>query len=453
MSKQNILFSDFHFHSPYSRAVSPSMNLEGLSQGARVKGLHLLGTGDFSHPIWFNELENKLEEVPGQAGIFRLKQPPAGGEGILFTLTNEVATFFSTPQGAKKIHHIIHAPSLEAVAQLNDVFSKMGSLRADGRPMFAKTSGAELVEKIMKVSKDFLVYPAHAFTPWFGALGSMSGYDSLEEAYEDQAKNIFALETGMSADPGMCWRISSLDKFTLISNSDSHSNHPWRLGRECNAFSFPPSEVTYKKVYEAIRNKNSGGLLFTVETFPEYGKYHVDGHRLCGFSSSPEESRKLKNICPKCHRPLTIGVLNRVEELADRPEGFLPPKAIPFKKLLPLHELLASAYSTQVSSKKVQLEADKLIHVFGTELAVLLSAEKPNLSEFVHEKIAELILLNREGNLQILPGFDGEYGRLVLAPEMRVEGGKRVKKSEIPAENSATKDGEKAVGQKTLGEY
>lgn len=444
---QKVLFGDFHFHSPYSRAVSPSMSLEGLSVGARVKGLHLLGTGDFSHPLWFKELKSKLEEVEGQQGIFRLKAPPKDGEGILFTLTNEVATFFSTPQGVKKVHHIIHAPSLEVVAQLNEVFSKMGNLAADGRPMFARTSSAELVEKIFEVSNGFFAYPAHCLTPHFGALGSISGYDSLEECYGDQSKKIFALETGMSASPDMCWRMSNLDKYTLISNSDSHSNRPWRLGRECNAFAFSTEEVSYKKILDAVRNKNPAEFVFTVETFPEYGKYHYDGHRLCNFSCPPKRTRELNGKCPKCGRKLTIGVEYRVEQLADRPAGFVPPHAIPFKKILPLHELLASAHSTSLHSKKVEEEANKLLGNFGAELDVLLNVPLGELKKVVHEKIAELILLNREGNLQIEPGYDGEYGKPLLAEEFVLAAKKTRKNLEDK------KDAVDSVGQKTLGEY
>ncbi len=440
-----VIFGDFHFHSPYSRAVSPSMSLEGLSVGARVKGLHLLGTGDFSHPTWFAELKNKLEEVEGQKGIFRLKKPPAGGEGILFTLTNEVATFYSMPGGVKKVHHIIHAPSFEVVAQLNEVFSKMGNLAADGRPMFARTNGEELAEKIFSISGECLVYPAHAWTPHFGVLGSISGYDTIDECYGKYAKNVFALETGMSSDPAMNWRVSSLDNYALISNSDSHSNHPWRLGRECNAFAFEKEQVTYKKVYDAIKNSGSGEFAFTIETFPEYGKYHIDGHRACNFSCPPKRTREINGKCPKCGRKLTIGVEYRVEELADRPIGFLKPGGVPFKKLLPLHELLAAAYGSNLATKRVEEEASKLLSNFGAELGILLHVPVEELKKVTHEKIAELIILNREGNLKIDPGYDGEYGKLVLTDEF-VLGQKR-------ARTKKPKVVEAPVGQKVLGEY
>jgi len=449
------LYSDFHFHSPYSRAVSAEMSLEGLSKGARVKGLGLLGTGDFSHPSWFAELKQKLVEVEGQPGIYKLKTPPSGGEGVLFTLTNEVATFFSTREGVKKVHHILHAPSLEVVAQLNDVFSKRSNLAADGRPMFASTSSAEMAEIVFQIDDEMLLYPAHAWTPHFGALGSISGYNSLEECYEEQSKRIYALETGMSSDPANNWRVSSLDKYTLLSNSDSHSNHPWRLGRECNALGFTPQEVTFKKIFDAVKNKDSSKLLFTVETFPEYGKYHVDGHRLCEFSCNPEQTKKLGGKCPKCGRQVTVGVMSRVEELADREEGFVLKGAIPFKRLLPLHELLATIFNSGVTSQKVSREAAKILSVFGTELAVLLDAPQVELAKITHEKIAQVILLNRQGKLEILPGFDGEYGKLVLAPEF-VLGEKRGRASKKKAAGEAsvlTGEPAQGAGQKTLGAY
>ncbi len=434
------LFADFHFHSKYSRAVSPLMSLEGLSSGAKLKGLGLLGTGDFSHPLWFRELQGRLAQV-GETGLFRLR---GDANETLFTLTNEVATFYSTPQGAKKTHHIIHAPSLEVVEQLNDVYSKMGNLMADGRPMFAKTSNAEFVEKSFEVSKDILIYPAHAFTPWFGAFGSNSGYDSLEEAYGDQVKRIRALETGMSADPAMCWRLSQLDKFTLISNSDSHSNHPWRLGRECNAFAFAPGEVSYRAIVDAINQKDRDHLLFTVETPPAYGKYHWDGHRLCNFSCPPKESKKLGGRCPVCKQKMTIGVEYRIEELADRPEGFVPADAIPFKPLLPLHELLAVMLGGTLSGKSVTIAASKLLSAFPSELDVLLYATATELIKHASEAITEAILLNRDGKVAVKPGYDGEYGVPQLPDYLKAA--RKERKARAKKEGTATPKVQKSLG-------
>ncbi len=428
-----LTFADFHFHSKYSRAVSMAMNPEGLNEGALQKGLGVIGTGDFTHPAYFKELKSKLVEV-GDSGLYKLStrsQSP-----VLYTITVEVATF----DGPKRVHHVIHAPNLEAAGQLSDVLSKRGNLAADGRPMFASTAGAEIVELCMGVDKRFLIYPAHAWTPWFGVLGSNGGYDSVEACYGDQSKNVFALETGMSSDPAMNWRISKLDKFTLLSNSDAHSNHPWRLGRECNAFSIPPEKLSYQSIYDAIRLKD--GLAYTVEVDPGYGKYHYDGHRLCSFSCGPQETAKLNGRCPVCKRPLTIGVETRVEQLADRPVGFLPKNAVPFKKLLPLHELIAAVYSTSLSSQKVMAAGDALMKAFGNELSVLIDVPEAELAKHCHEKIAAAIILNREGKLAVKPGFDGEYGVLQLTAEQKLG----EKKERAPREP-------KEEPQKTLGEY
>lgn len=428
-----VLFADFHFHSKYSRAVSPEMNLEGLNAGALRKGLGLIGTGDFTHPAWLKELKSKLVEVDG-TGFFKLS---GSNSPILYTLTAEVATFLP----GKRVHHVIHAPSFAAVDQLNEIFCKWGNLAADGRPMFASTSGAAVVEACMSVDKKLLVYPAHAWTPYFGVLGSISGYESIEKGYEDQAKYIYALETGMSSSPDMNWRISSLDKYCLLSNSDAHSNHPWRLGRECNAFNFSRENISYGKLFDAIRNKE---LAFTVEVDPNYGKYHYDGHRLCKFSCSPAETRKLQGRCPVCKRSLTIGVESRVEKLADRPEGYLPKNAVPFKKVLPLHELVASVYSSALTTNKVMTVAESLITHFGSELHVLLNAPLDEIAKLSHPKIARVVELNREGKLRVKAGFDGEYGVLQLEGELLLE----KKEAKEPKE----KEG-KQLPQKTLGEF
>ena len=420
-----LYFADFHLHSKYSRAVSQAMSLEGLVQGAKEKGLQILGTGDFSHPLWFKELKQKLSPADSE-GLFVLK----GFEdsGVYFVLTNEVSSIASTPKGVKKVHHLLHVPSLESVEQINDLLAKKGNLAADGRPTFGNTLPAEIVEIVESVSKENFVIPAHAWTPWFGVFGSMSGFNSLEEAYEDKAKSIFAIETGMSSTPAMNWRVSSLDRVTMVSNSDAHSNHPWRLGRECNAFEFD-SLPSFKQLRSAIETRKN--FAFTVEVNPSYGKYHYDGHRNCNFSCPPSESKKLKGICPVCRRRLTIGVLNRVEELADRPEGFTPKNAVPFKTVLPLHELLAGALGTTLASKKVTLAGEKILGL-GSELFVLLDAPKEKLSSVTEQNVVEVIMKNRVGGIEVKPGFDGEYGVPLIS-------GKR-----IPTEEK---------GQKKLGEY
>ncbi len=440
-------------HSKYARATSTSMDLEHVAQGARLKGLNIVGTGDFSHPSWFNELKKKLVESDA-LGFYELRNPPAlasaGGAGgvgartnenqkTLFCLTNEVSTIISTREGVKKVHHVLHAPSFEEVAQLNDVYSKLGDLKADGRPTFGNCSPAEIVEKTLEVTKNAVIIPAHAWTPWFSVFGSMSGFNSLDEAFEDQSKNIFAIETGMSSDPAMNWRISALDKISLVSNSDSHSYHPWRIGRECNVFEFSEKELSFENVFKAVREKNARHFKFTVEVDPNYGKYHYDGHRSCNFSCPPDETKKLGGVCPVCKRRLTVGVLNRVEQLADRPKGFTPKNAIPFKTLLPLHELLATVFSSTLASKRVMETGDKLIREFGSEFGVLLNAQREELLKHAQEKVVDVIIANREGKLKVKPGFDGEYGILMLDSGRTVE-----------EETKQTKELRK---QKTLDEY
>ena len=320
-----LLFADLHLHSKYSRAVSPNMDLKHISEGAKKKGLQIMGTGDFTHPKWLAELKSELVEKEGNPGMFALKNKSSYGSSssdVSFILQAEVSTFFSDPvKGLKKVHHVLFAPSFDAVDKLNDRLGKMGSLSADGRPMFGKCSCAHLVEICKEADSKIQIIPAHIWTPWFSVFGSNSGYDSIEEAYEEQAKHIFALETGMSSDPAMNWRISKLDKYALVSNSDSHSFYSFRLGRECNAFEFEEKDLSYDAIFNAIRNKDKEHFKFTIEVDPAYGKYHFDGHRNCKFSCAPSEAIRLKNICPVCKRPLTLGVEHRVEQLADRGNG------------------------------------------------------------------------------------------------------------------------------------
>ncbi|MDI6806832.1 MAG: endonuclease Q family protein, partial [Candidatus Aenigmarchaeota archaeon] len=399
-----VVTADFHLHSLYSRATSKQMNLEGLSRGAKIKGLNLIGTGDFTFPKWFQELKKKLELVEG-SNLFKYRD-------VWFTLTSEVATYFNFKGMTKRVHHVIHAPSFEVVEQINERLSKFGDLSADGRPIL-NMSAPELVEILMEISKDILVYPAHAWTPWMSCLGSKSGFDSVEECYQDQVKHIFALETGMSSDPAMNWRLSSLDKFTLVSNSDSHSPWAWRLGREANVFNL--KEISYQEIISAIKRKDKSRFLYTIETSPFYGKYHYTGHRNCGINLHPRDAIRLNNICPKCGRKLTIGVLQRVEELADRPEEFIPKDAISFKTLLPLYEIISFAWGTgELYSRKVWQEHDKLVEKFGNELNVLLNVSKEELLKVTNEKIADAIIRVREGRVNYISGYDGIYGKVVF---------------------------------------
>ncbi len=396
--------ADFHIHSYLSRATSKSMTIEEISKHGKLKGLSLIGTGDFTHPIWLTQIKEKLanSETEKNSGIFEF-------DGMNWILTSEISTIYTQENKTRKIHHVIHAPSIAIVEQITEALQKYGKLKSDGRPILAGLSSPELVEMLMEISNDILIYPAHAWTSWFGVLGEFSGFDSLEECYQDQTKHIHALETGMSSDPSMNWRIPSLDKVTLLSNSDSHSPWVWRIGREANAFEL--RKVTYKEINKTIIKKDPKRLKFTIEVEPSYGKYHFTGHRKCGINLDPKDALKKNNKCPICGKKLTIGVLQRVEKLAKRPEGFKPKDAIPFKSLLPLYEIISSVTGiNQLYSKRVIEKQDELIERFGNEFNVLLNVTKEELLKATSEEIADAIVKTRNGEVKYIPGYDGVYG-------------------------------------------
>lgn len=424
--------ADFHLHSKYSRATSKDMDLENLAKWARIKGIKVLGTGDFTHPEWFKNLKEKLE--PAEAGLFKLKNnlhmmkstpaiktsfqwrgnsrdAPVLERGsvddeVRFILTSEISCIYSKAGKVKKIHIIVFSPSFEICEKINTHLGWIGNLKADGRPILG-VDAKELTKIILNISKDCFIVCAHVWTPWFSIFGSRSGFDSLGECFEEYSKYIYALETGLSSDPAMNWRLSILDKFALISNSDSHS--PSHIGREADVFD---AEVSYPAIIEAIKTKNPQKFLYTIEFFPEEGKYHYDGHRICGVRTSPKESKKYNNICPVCGKPLTIGVLNRVEELADRPEGFKPEGVIPFKSLVPLEEIIADALGQSTGTKSVVKEYKSLIEKFGSEFGILLDVSPQDLKLATLPEITEGIIRVREGRVNIDPGYDGVYGKI-----------------------------------------
>jgi uncharacterized protein (TIGR00375 family) len=395
------LIADFHLHSKYSRATSRDMDLENLDRWAKIKGINILGTGDFTHPEWFKTLREELEPV--EPGLFKFKK---SNSEIRFILTTEISCIYSKNGRVRKIHIILFAPSFKVVEKINAHLAWIGNLAADGRPILG-LDAKELAKIVLEASKDCLVVPAHIWTPWFSLFGSRSGFDSIEECFEDYSKYIFAGETGLSSDPAMNWRLSSLDKIALISNSDSHS--PPRIGREANVFDI---ELSYSEIVNAIKEKNPQKFLFTVEFFPQEGKYYYDGHRACGITLSPLESKRYNNICPNCGRPLTIGVLNRVESLADRPEGFKPEGAIPFRSLIPLEEIIADALGQMVGTKLVRGEYQNMIKRFTNEFSILLDASFEDLKSATSPEIAEGIIRTREGRVHIEPGYDGVYGKV-----------------------------------------
>jgi len=399
------VIADLHMHSRYSRATSKHINIENLVKYARIKGLSLLGTGDFTHPLWLRELKEGLKE--DGSGILR------DDSGFGFILSAEISSIYKQGTRVRRIHNMIFAPEIAVAEQVNEALRKRRvNLDSDGRPICG-VHCPELVEIVKGVDKRCEVIPAHIWTPWFSLFGSMSGFDTIKECFQDQTKNIFALETGLSSDPAMNWRLSALDGFALVSNSDSHSFWPWRMGREANVFEL--KELSYDSIFGAIREKDPKSFLFTIEVDPSYGKYHLDGHRSCDICLEPKESIQIRNICPKCGNRLTIGVLHRVEELADREEGFRPKSAIPFKSLIPLSEVIASVLGVeQLYSKRVWSVHEKLISRFGSEFAVLIDAPEYELGGVVDKKLAEAIITVREGKMDVRPGFDGVYGRPVF---------------------------------------
>jgi len=405
------IIADFHLHSHFSYACSKKMVFEEIARNGKLKGLDLVGTGDFTQPIWLKEIEEKIapNETGKDSGIFEY-------DGMKWMLTTELSTIYTQDSKTRKIHHVIHAPSIDVVKQIREFVDKYGKLDLDGRPTLTGITSPELVENLIRISEKILIYPAHAWTSWFGVVGEFSGFDSVEECYKDQTKHIHAIETGMSSDPSMNWRVSSMDKFTMISNSDAHSPWVWRIGREANVFDL--EKVTYDEINESIVKENPKKMKFTIETEPSYGKYHFTGHRKCGVNIDPKDAIEMDNICPVCGKKMTIGVMQRVEKLADREEGYNPDNRIPFKSLLPLYEIISSVTGVnRLYSNPVIRKQDELIEKFGSEFNVLLDADKEELSNVAGERIADAIIKTRNGEVEYIPGYDGIYGVPVFSKE------------------------------------
>lgn len=387
--------ADFHIHSKYSRATSKNMDVRHLAQWAKLKGIDLMGTGDFTHHLWLEELRQNLEDLGN--GLFKHKD-------IYFILTAEISSIYSKNGRVYRIHNLIFAPSFKSVDKINEALGRRGNLASDGRPILG-VDASELAKIVFDIDENCMVIPGHIWTPWFSLFGSMSGFDRIEDCFEKQTPKIFALETGLSSDPAMNWRLSALDRFALISNSDSHS--PAKIGREANVFD---CELDYATIREVLKTKDKKRFLYTIEFFPEEGKYHFDGHRDCGVCFSPKETREHKGICPKCNKPLTVGVLNRVDRLADRAEGFVPDNAIPFKHLIPLDEIIADVKGVKKGSMAVEKEYMGLLAKFGTEFNILLYLKDEELRKGVFRPLAENIIKMRQGQVNAQPGYDGEYG-------------------------------------------
>jgi uncharacterized protein (TIGR00375 family) len=394
------LIADFHIHSKYARATSPKCDIPGLSEGAKLKGIGLMASGDFTHPLYFNELKEHLgRRDEAGTGIFDYR-------GMRFILGTEVAVTYDLSGKNRRMHHLVLAPSFDAAAQINDRLAKYGNLKEDGRPTLS-ISSAHLAEELFSISKDVMIIPAHAWTPWFSVFGSKGGVDSVEEAFEDQAKNIFALETGLSSDPAMNWTVSKLDRYTLISNSDAHS--PGKLGREANVLDL--ESVTYKAVTDAIKTRK--GFVKTYEFYPEEGKYHYDGHRNCKVLLSPSESKAKGDICPVCRKKLTVGVMHRVADMADRKPGFKPEGAVPFQYIVPLTTVISKATKKPETSVSVAEEHSKLIRYFGNEFAVFEASEE-QVRLATTKEIADALIKVNSGRVKWIPGYDGVFGELLL---------------------------------------
>jgi uncharacterized protein (TIGR00375 family) len=379
------------------------MTLENLSQSAQTKGIDVLGTGDFTHPEWFKSIKENLQ--PAEEGLFRLKSSDLKTR---FLLTTEISCIYSKKGKVRKIHLIVLAPTIKIVGQINNQLNLIGNLKSDGRPILG-IDAKDLVKIILNVSDSCFIIPAHIWTPWFSLFGSRSGFDSLEECFEDYSKYIFALETGLSSDPPMNWRLSQLDNFTLVSNSDSHS--PERIGREANVLT---GELNYSSIIDIIKSKDPKRFLYTIEFFPEEGRYHYDGHSNCQISTAPEETKKYNGLCPVCGKPLTVGVLNRVNQLADRPAGFRPPGVIAYKNLVPLKEIIGEVLGFGPNSKKVSQEYDNLTNNFGSELFILLDLPSEELKSKTLPGIIEGIEKVRKGQVDVVPGYDGLYGKISI---------------------------------------
>jgi len=394
--------ADLHVHSKYARGTSPRCDIKGLSDGAKLKGIDLMATGDFTHPAYFEEIKRELKE--DAEGIFK-------HNGARFILSTELSVIFQLNGQTKKMHHVVLAPSIEIASQISDRISKYGDLKADGRPTLMMSSAA-LADELFSVSKDIVIIPAHVWTPWFSIFGSRSGVDTVEEAFEEHSDSIFALETGLSSDPAMNWLLSSLDRFTLVSNSDAHSLE--KLGREANVFEL--EKLTYDSLMDSIKTRK--GFVKTYEFYPEEGKYHYDGHRKCNVIMSPQEAENHRLICPVCGRKLTIGVAHRVADLSDRKQGFRPEDAVPFQYIVPLSTVISKSLKKGENTKAVLGEYSKLISYFGTEFAVF-EAEPEQIRLATSPEVADAIIRAIEGRVSWVPGYDGVFGKLILSDEQR----------------------------------
>jgi uncharacterized protein (TIGR00375 family) len=411
--------ADIHIHSHFSRATSKDLNFEHLTKWAQLKGVQVVGSGDITHPGWLQEMKEKLE--PAEEGLFRLKDeftnvmqrevPDACQGTVRFMLAGEISNIYKKNDSVRKIHNMVYVPTFEAVEKLQSALEKIGNIRSDGRPILGLDS-RDLLEIVLEIDPQAYLIPAHIWTPWFSLFGSKSGFDSIEECFEDLTPHIFALETGLSSDPPMNWRLSALDRYTLVSNSDAHSAK--NLAREANQFN---TDLSYPAIFEALKSGDQKSYLGTIEFFPEEGKYHYDGHRKCGIRWDPKTTLAHNGICPACGKSVVVGVMHRVEVLADREEGEKPARFHPFVSLIPLPEILAQVHSVGPNSKMVNQNYEWLLSKLGSELFILQDLPLEDIKRVGGVRLGEGIRRMRSRELSIAAGYDGEFGTIRLFEE------------------------------------
>jgi len=414
------VIADLHIHSKYSRACSKELELPNIAKWCEKKGISVCATGDFTHPGWFASIREELEETG--PGVFELKLKKSPTK---FVLGTEISCIYKKNDQVRRLHHNLFFPKISDVEKFNKVLEDRGcNLKSDGRPIIGVQS-KELLEIMLDINEESMIIPAHAWTPWFAIFGSKSGYDSIEECFENLSPHVHAIETGLSSDPAMNWRLSALDNIMLVSNSDAHSLP--KLGREANAFDL--DEFNYKNIFDIIRSRDIKKFLYTIEFYPEEGKYHYDGHRDCNLRLLPKESAKHKGICPQCGKKLTLGVMNRVDKLADNDDGRKPKNFVPYKSIVPLEEILSEVFDKGVKTKIVSETYENMIEKLGSEFEILLDIDiKKIISEF-GEMAGEAIRRVREGEMIIEPGYDGEFGTVKIFSKEEKEAGKPKQKA------------------------
>lgn len=406
LPKESLTFADLHIHSKYSRATSPQMEVTTLHYWAKRKGIGLMGTGDFTHPRYFQELAANLE--PDESGFYQVK---GYNRDVLFIPTAETSHIYKQGGRTRRVHMLMMARNLETANEINRALASRGNIASDGRPILGLPA-KKLCQIVRAIDDQTIMVPAHIWTPWFSVLGEKSGFDSLQECFEEELDMICAIESGLSSDPEMNWRLSQLDPYTIISNSDAHS--PSKIGRECNAFS---GALTWDTLRYALRNKKNSQLKFTVEFFPEEGKYHWPGHLKCKQALSPGDYKALGGLCPVCKQELTGGVASRVEMLADREDGYQPAQAAASVHLIPLDEIIAEAIGKGPNTKSVQLSLDQLVNEKRSELEILIRTPIDEISDIAGAKVAQAVNRMRHGQVMAQAGYDGVYGKIKLFTE------------------------------------